>query len=250
MGAPGSRHSSETLHPLTISATGIAQSWWNIRQVTPNAFSPTMEFQYQPTFKFCRLCLRHNVVAQSDEFLRKEWMLAVPTICPIHRLPMEDHCWNCLSGKFPIAVKTSRGFRFLCPGCERPLATSNLPKKAALIPQMEVLLRFEQALSCALRNEASLQFPGGLRRSDILLGVIEDLLWLLTRPAEGLDQFFAHWLNDTVVRLPRRLFRHPGARPWLGDFPIQVRRGLVAQLAALAGGSAIRQWLFVFPGER
>ena len=72
-----------------------------------------------------------------------------------------------------------------------------MPKKAALIPQVEVLLRFEQALSCALRNKASLQFPGAFVGPTLFLGMIEDLVWLLTRPAEGLDQFFVHWLNDT-----------------------------------------------------
>ena len=38
-------------------------------------------------------------------------MVCIPTICPIHRVSMEDHCWTCLSGEFPIVVKTSRGFR-------------------------------------------------------------------------------------------------------------------------------------------
>ena len=125
-----------------------------------------------------------------------------------------------------------------------------MPKKAAMIPQMEVLQHFESALSRALRNEGSLQFPGASVGPTFFLQTIEDLLWLLTRQREGLDQFFVHWLNDTVVRLPRRLYRNPGARPWLGDFPIQIRRGLIAHLAALAGGSAIRRRLFAFPGER
>src|SRR6516162_4517873 len=87
-------------------------------------------------------------------------MVCIPTICPIHRVSMEDHCWTCLSGEFPIVVITSRGFRLVCPRCGRPLATSDMPKKAALIPQVEVLQRFESALSRALRNEGSLQFPG------------------------------------------------------------------------------------------
>ena len=244
------RLSSDVVHRLTIAASGIAPSWWNIRQVTPDAFSPNMEYQYRPTFKFCRLCLWHDVVSQGNEFLRKEWMVCIPTICPIHGVPMEDHCWNCLSGEFPIVVKTSRGFRLVCSRCGRQLATSDMPKKAAMIPQMEVLQHFESALSRALRNEGSLQFPGASVGPTFFLQTIEDLLWLLTRQREGLDQFFVHWLNDTVVRLPRRLYRNPGARPWLGDFPIQIRRGLIAHLAALAGGSAIRHRLFAFPGER
>ena len=244
------RLSSEAVQRLTISATGIAQSWWNIRQVTPDAFSPDMEYQYQPNVMFCRLCLWHDVISQGNEFLRKEWMVCIPTICPIHRVPMEDHCWNCLSGEFPIVVNTSRGFRLVCSRCGHQLATSEMPKKAALIPHMEVLQRFESALSRALRNEGSLQFPGASVGPTFFLQTIEDLLWLLTRPGEGLDQFFVHRLNDTVVRLPRRLYRNPGARPWLGDFPIQIRRGLIAHLAALAGGSAIRHRLFAFPGER
>jgi len=177
-------------------------------------------------------------------------MVCIPTICPIHRVSMEDHCWTCLSGEFPVVVKTIRGFRLVCPRCGRPLATSDMPKKAALIPQVEVLQRFESALSRALRNEGSLQFPGASVGPAFFLQTIEDLIWLLTRPEKGLDQFFVHWLNDTVIRLPRRLYRNPGARPWLGDLPIQIRRGLVAHLAALAGGSAIRQRLFAFSGER
>jgi hypothetical protein len=59
------------------------------------------------------------------------------------------------------------------------------------------------------------------------------MLWRPTRLGEGLDQFFVHWLNDTVIRPARRLFRHPGAGPArygrsafehdLGDFFIEVQ---------------------------
>jgi hypothetical protein len=43
--------------------------------------------------------------------------------------------------------------------------------------------------------------------------------------------------------MPCRLYRYPRARPWLGDFSIKIRRGLVAHLAALVGGTTVRQRL-------
>ena len=229
------RLSSDVVHRLTIAASGIAPSWWNIRQVTPDAFSPNMVYQYRPTVYFCRLCLWHDIVSQGNEFLRKEWMVCIPTICPIHAVPMEDHCSACLSQEFPIFAKTSRGFRLLCAGCKRPLASPRFPGNAGRIPEVETLQAFEWALSCALKKEGSLQFPGASVGHQWFLQMVEDLLWLLlTSPREGFEHL-VNWLNDTVVRVPRRLYRNPGARPWLGDFPIQIRRGLVSHLAALVG---------------
>jgi hypothetical protein len=76
------------------------------------------------------------------------------------------------------------------------------------------------------------------------LRAVEDLLWLLlTSPAGGnFDQFFVHWLDETVIRVPS-LDRKPDAPPWLGDFGIRTRRGLILHLAVLLGGDLIRQRL-------
>jgi hypothetical protein len=238
------RLSSDAVQQLTISASGIAQSWWNIRQVTPDAFSPNMEYQYQPAVKFCRLCLWHDSISQGNEFLRTEWMLCVPTICPIHAVPMEDDCDHCHSQRFPIFMKTRRGFRLVCTDCSRPLAGPEFPHKATLIPELRILQAFELALSGALNNRWSFHFPGAAAGPRLFLQTVEDLLWLLlTRPGEDFENLFVYWLNHTVIRVPRRLFRNPGARPWLGDFPIQIRRGLVSHLAALIGGKTFRQQL-------
>jgi hypothetical protein len=67
--------------------------------------------------------------------------------------------------------------------------------------------------------------------------LVEDLLWLLlTSPAGGnFDQFFVHWLDETVIRVPSRLDRKPGARPWLGDFGIKTRLGLNLASRCFAG---------------
>ena len=177
-------------------------------------------------------------------------MVCIPTICPIHAVPMEDHCSACLSQEFPIFAKTSRGFRLLCAGCKRPLASPRFPGNAGRIPEVETLQAFEWALSCALKKEGSLQFPGASVGHQWFLQMVEDLLWLLlTSPREGFEHL-VNWLNDTVVRVPRRLYRNPGARPWLGDFPIQIRRGLVSHLAALVGGTAARKRLFAYPTSR
>jgi len=43
--------------------------------------------------------------------------------------------------------------------------------------------------------------------------------------------------------MPCSLYRYPRARPWLGDFSIKIRRGLVAHLATLVGGTTVRQRL-------
>ena len=61
--------------------------------------------------------------------------------------------------------------------------------------------------------------------------------------AKTSNTFLCTGYKDTVIRAPRRLPRNPGARPWLGDFPIQIRRGLVSHLAALIGGKTFRQHL-------
>ena len=238
------RLSSDAVQQLTISASGIAQPWWNIWQFTPDDFSPNMEYQYLPAVKFCRLCLWHDSVSQGTEFLRTEWMLCVPTICPIHAVPMEDHCEHCGSWHFPTFVKTSRGFRLICADCSRPLAAPGFPYMSSLAPELRILQAFELALSRALHHQWTFHFPGAAAGPQFFLQTVEDLLWLLlTRPGEDFDHLFVHCLNQTLIRVPRQLYRNPGARPWLGDFSIKIRRGLVSHLAALVGGKTVRQQL-------
>lgn len=88
------------------------------------------------------------------------------------------------------------------------------------------------------------ELVGAAAGPQFFLQTVEDLLWLLlTRPGEDVEHLFVCWLNETVIRLPRRLHRNPRARPWLGDFSIKIRRGLVSHLAALVGGKIVRQQL-------
>ena len=98
--AETTRLSSHAIQQLTISASRITQSCRNAQQVTPNAFSPNTEYPYQPAVKFCRLCLWHDSISQGSEFLRTEWMLCVPNICPICAVPMEDDCDHYHSQRF------------------------------------------------------------------------------------------------------------------------------------------------------
>jgi len=238
------RLSSDAVQQLTISASGIAQAWWNIRQLTPDPLSPNMEYSYQPAVKFCRICLWHDSVSQGTEFLRTEWMLCVPTLCPIHAVPMEDHCELCGSFHFPTFVKTSRGFRLICADCSRPLAAPGFPCMSSVAPELRILQAFELALSRALNQRWSFQFPGAAAGPQFFLRTVEDLLWLLLiQPGEHFEYLFVHWLNRTLIPMPYRLYRYPRARPWLGDFSIKIRRGLVAHLAALVGGTTVRQQL-------
>ena len=147
-------------------------------------------------------------------------MLCVPTICPIHAVPMEDDCSFCHVWDLPTFVKTTRGFRLVCAGCRRPLASRAFPGKAALIPQVRTLQAFELVLSRALKNDRTdwrLQFPGAAAGPQLFLHTVEDLLWLLLRtprPEQDFQQLFVHRLNDTVIRVPCRLYRKPGAQPW------------------------------------
>jgi hypothetical protein len=244
------RLSSDVIRQLTISASGIGQAWWNIRQIAPDGLFPNVEYEYRPSFKFCRLCLWDDLVSQRDQFIRKEWMLAVPTICLGHGVPMEEVCEACQSREFPIFASSRRGFRLVCGYCRRVLAKPEFVGRDGFIPQVITLQAFESALVHALNKQWRLEFPAAWTGRRPFLQAVEDLLdLLLTRPGEGFEHF-VNWLDPTVIRVPRRLDRQPKALPWLGDFPIQVRRGLVAHLAALAGGSAIRQRLFAFSGER
>jgi len=84
-----------TLAHLTIAGTDLPQRWWSIRQITPDLFAPNMEHTYRPTITFCRLCLWNDFITDGNEYLRVKWMAALPTICPLHRVPMEDSCNFC-----------------------------------------------------------------------------------------------------------------------------------------------------------
>jgi TniQ protein len=111
------------LGDLTIAGTDLPQRWWSIRQITPDPFAPNMEYTYHPTITFCRLCLWNDFITDGNEYLRLKWMAAAPTICPLHRVPMEDICNFCSAWVLPISVRTNRGFRFVCAECKRPFAS-------------------------------------------------------------------------------------------------------------------------------
>ena len=103
------------LAELTIAGTDLPQRWWSIRQITPDPFAPNMEYTYHPTITFCRLCLWNDFITDGNEYLRLKWMAAVPTICPLHCVPMEDSCNFCSAWGLPISVRSSRGFRLFVP---------------------------------------------------------------------------------------------------------------------------------------
>jgi hypothetical protein len=86
------------LADLTIAGTDLPQCWWSIRQITPDPFAPNMDYTYHPTITFCRLCVWNDFITDGNEYLRVKWMAAVPTICPLHRVPMEDSCNPALLG--------------------------------------------------------------------------------------------------------------------------------------------------------
>jgi hypothetical protein len=177
-------------------------------------------------------------------------LVRVPTICPLHRVPMEDSCNSCSAWEPPIAVRTSRGFRFVCADCKRHLASPQIRGKTTPSPENIVLLEFEAALGEALKNERNLRFPGASIGPKYFLQMVEDLFWLLKRRAEGNAQLFVHHLHRTVFRISRQLYYLPQSRPWLGDFDARNRPGLLSHIAALAGGRSIRERLLLDPAPR
>jgi hypothetical protein len=235
------------LADLTIAGTDLPQRWWSIRQITPDPFAPNMEYTYHPTITFCRLCLWNDFITDGNEYLRLKWMAAVPTICPSHRVPMEDSCNFCSAWGLPISERTSRGFRFVCADCKRPFASPQIIGRTTLSPEILILLEFEAALRDALKNERNLRFPGAWIGPKSFLQMVEDLSWLLTRRTEGNGRLFVHHLNRTVFHISRRLYCLPQSRPWLGDFDARNRLGLLSYIAALVGGRWIRERLFLNP---
>ena len=120
-------------------------------------------------------------------------------------------------------------------------------EKIAEPSPIKLLQSFEAVVCHALSNRWYMGFPGGSVGPRDFLRTVEDLIWLITRTVEGLDQMLVHRLNDICVRVPRYVYQLPKAHPWLGHFPISTRLGLMSHLAALFGGAAIRQQLFTDP---
>src|ERR1700721_4166439 len=80
------------------------------------------------------LCLWRDSVSKGTKFLRTEWMLCVPTICPIHAVPVEDRCESCGSWHFPTLRVLVERLRL------RPLPRRTQPRAAALDRAREDLL--------------------------------------------------------------------------------------------------------------
>ena len=64
--------SAPEIRALCVCSDEISQAWWNMRQITPDAFSPEMEYQFKPTIKLCRLCLWRDFTSEGNEFLRRQ----------------------------------------------------------------------------------------------------------------------------------------------------------------------------------
>ena len=235
---------------LTIVGTDLPQRWWSIRQITPDPFAPKMEYTYHPSITFCRLCLWNDFITDGNEYLRVNWMAAVPTICPLHRVPMEDSCNFCSAWGLPVAVRTGRGFRFVCADCKRPLASPQISGRTTASQANIALLEFEAAFGEALKNQRNLRFPWASIGPKYFLQMVEDLFWLLTRRAEGNAPLIVHHLHRTVFRISQRLNYLPQWRPWLGDFDVRNRLGLLSHIATLAGGRSIRERLLLTPARR
>jgi len=163
---------------------------------------------------------------------------------------MEDSCSSCSAWGLPISVRTSRGFRFVCADCKRPLASPQISGRTTASQANIALLEFEAAFLDALKNQRNLRFPGASIGPKYFLQMVEDLFWLLTRRAEGNAPLIVHHLHRTVFRISQRLNYLPQWRPWLGDFDVRNRLGLLSHIATLAGGRSIRERLLLTPARR
>jgi hypothetical protein len=168
-------------------------------------------------------------------YLRVKRMAAVPTICPLHHVPMEDSCNACSAWGLPISVRTSRGSRFVCADCKRPLASPQISGKTTPSPESIALLEFEATFGEALKNQRNLLFHGASIGPKYFLQTVEDLFWLLTRRAEGNAQLFVHHLHRTVFRISQRLDYLPQSRPRPGDFDARTGSGCFLTLPLSPG---------------
>jgi TniQ len=228
------------LHGLTLSGSGLAEKpcWWSMRQILPDRCFPHLAHEYQPIVCFCWACLRDDSKLGRPEYVRCSWLLAASTVCPQHRVPLQDACSHCGSLRPPIALQLGTTSRLACPACLRRF--SLCPENRMLLPASFVsLLEFEQQLLGLLRRKCGYY---------ALLQLVEDLLWLLTRPLDH-GKLAVHALPDTAFRLPRHLHRLPRAKPWLGDFAVEVRRGLLTHLACLVQGPRVRAGLLPEPAR-
>jgi hypothetical protein len=166
------------------------------------------------------------------------------------RKPPLIGCFYPAEGRTGRSQWCSRGFRFICADCKRPLASPQTSGKTTPSPENIVLLEFEAAFGAALKNERNLRFPGASIGPKYFLQMVEDLFWLLTRKTAGYGRLFVHHLHRTVFRISQRLYYLPQSRPWLGDFDARNRPELLSHIAALAGGRSIRERLLLFSARR
>ncbi len=238
------------LADLTIAGTDLPQRWWSIRQITPDSFAPNVEYTYHPTITFCRLCLWNDFITDGNEYLRLKWMAALPTICPLHCVPMEDSCNSCSAWGLPISVRTSRGFRFVCADCKRPLASPQIGSTTTASPGEHSLTRVRSSVPGCTQERKESAVPGRIDWPQVFLADGRRFV-LVTHEEDGRKrQLFVHHLHRTVFRISRRLHYLPQSRPWPGDFDARNRLGLLSHIAALAGGRSIRERLLLARARR
>jgi hypothetical protein len=95
--------------------------------------------------RFCPGCL-----AERQPYYRLEWRLAFVTVCPRHRLPLSERCYNCKASCLFANADVHREFGS-CHRCQKHLGFMARETDTAMALQIELHLDFRRTywVSCA-----------------------------------------------------------------------------------------------------
>lgn len=197
----------------------------------------------------CPHCLEEQRASRGFSWLRREWVLAPRTVCPLHQAVLVEigdgaavhPAWSGFFDRHRVASQAV---------CGRAPAADDAPKAPAeALPLMpcDDLLSAVARVESAILADAARGGPGAPRNSSGgLPRIVRDLVWAFTR-VDAVDdrrsvyEAFASDALDNPWHVARRRADGPVE---FNRLPLRLRHLLQATATALAGPAALRTAIF------
>jgi hypothetical protein len=197
--------------------------WWNITErltVLKPGFSPAI----------CAYCLLEDLENDQSQYLRLRWYCALTTVCPVHRMPMQQCCHDFIPVSRLHGHHRSSRARLYCGACFRALDERSCSIDFVASTS---LANFEGTLRSAISSKYVSVCSGRIVPGPSVVRFIEDLVWALMQPLSGTPYRILHAMQRNPFRVPNGFNTPVQVANWLSFAPLAVRRSLLAVIAGV-----------------
>jgi hypothetical protein len=215
---------------ITGTSPDLLPLW--INRVSPCWNMSEYRTVLKPGFRaaHCGYCLAEDLDSGGSQHVRLSWYCSVTTICPSHRIPLQQCCHNFMPVSQSCGQHEPYRVRLRCGSCAQFLD--------AFLWRTDVvacasLANFEPALRAAISGK-HVSMPTGITvPGSSLLQFVQDMVWALMRPVQGTPHRLVHTLQRDPFRMPFGFNTPADVSHWLSFGSLPLRRCLLAIIAGL-----------------